>query len=78
MKELQSLCLDVKLLSEDNKEIELKESVDEDEQPQGLGAFEIGGDEIEEDKEDDKEKFYEDLMNATQEDDQGEIDDIDE
>lgn len=78
VKELQSLCLDVKLLSEDNKEIELKESVDEDEQPQGLGAFEIGGDEIEEDKEDDKEKFYEDLMNATQEDDQGEIDDIDE
>lgn len=78
VKELQSLCLDVKLLSENNEEIELKESVDEDEQPQGLGAFEIGGDEIEEDKEDDKEKFYEDLMNATQEDDQGEIDDIDE
>lgn len=80
VKELQSLCLDVKLLSEDNKEIELKESVDEDEQPQGLGAFEIGGDEIEDDKDiqDDKEKFYEDLMNATQEDDQDADDDIDE
>jgi len=77
VKELQSLCLDVKLLSEDNKEIELKESVDDDEQPQGLGAFEIGGDEIEDDKDlqEDKEKFYEDLMNATQEDDQG-ADDI--
>jgi len=72
--------LDVKRLSEDNKEIELKESVDDDEQPQGLGAFEIGGDEIEDDKDlqEDKEKFYEDLMNATQEDDQGADDDIDE
>ena len=30
IKELQSLCLDVKVLSEDNKEITLKESIDDD------------------------------------------------
>ena len=79
VKELQSLCLDVKLLSEDNKEIELKESIDEDEQPQGLGAFERGLEEVENGEEDDdKEKFYEDLMDASQEQDESADDDIDE
>jgi len=69
VKELQSLCLDVKLLSEDNKEIEIKESVEEEETP--FVPFETEErmfDEIEDESLEEgisEEDFYKDLMGAT-------------
>ncbi|MEZ0537021.1 DNA-directed RNA polymerase subunit beta [Caldicellulosiruptoraceae bacterium PP1] len=68
VKELQSLCLDVKLLSEENEEVELKESIDDDEQ--SLSPFDLARDREVSDEEDiledfeSNDKFYEELMNG--------------
>ncbi len=71
IKELQALCLDVKVLNDDNQEIKLKESVDEDSDELEVN---IEGTENQEEPKEQKEDVKENSQDINEYDDLGEED----
>ncbi len=76
IKELQSLCLDVKVLTEEDREIEIKESIDDEDDEMNIEYEEIkdqepideNNEELEEDEEDEEEDIDIDLDYIAEED----------